>query len=108
MLQIYNWSKTSTKTKQTIMQRAMLDLSAVKENVAKWMDIVKTEGDAGIVKYNRQYDPSYDQSQLQVTNTDIEKAYKSVSPEVIKILKRQISISRQNALSKVRQETVLK
>jgi len=108
MLQIYNWSTTSPKTKQTIMQRAMLDLSAVKENVAKWMDIVKTEGDAGIVKYNRQYDPSYDQSQLQVTNTDIEKAYKSVSPEVIKILKRQISISRQNALSKVRQETVLK
>src|SRR3990167_6988899 len=100
MLQIYNWSKTSTKTKQIIMQRAMLDLSAVKEKVAKWMDIVKTEGDAGIMKYTRQYDKSFNINQLKVTAKDIQNAYKLVNPKVIDVLKRQINISRQNALSK--------
>ncbi len=108
MLQIYNWSTTSPKTKQIIMQRAMLDLDAVTEKVAKWMDVVKSEGDAGIVKYTRQYDKSFNLNQLKVTSTDIEQAYKSVNPKVVEVLKQQIDISRQNALSKARQETLLK
>src|SRR3989338_8351142 len=109
MLNIYNWSKTDKKTKKKILDRAMFDISKIKEYVAGWIEVIKKEGDEGIVKYIRQFDnKSFNLKDLKVTRRDIEKAYKKVNPKIINVIKRQISISRQNALSKVRQETVLK
>ncbi len=109
MLNIYRWSQTDSKTKKKITERAMFDISAIKEYVATWMETIKSEGDAGIVKYTRQFDKKdFDLKELRVSKEDIERAYKSVNPRVIEVLKRQISISRQNTLSKARQETILK
>lgn len=109
MLQIYNWSKTDKKTQKKIMDRAMLDISSIRDYVAKWIDVIKQEGDDGILKYTRQFDnKNFNVRNLRVKKTDIEKAYKTVNPKVITIIKRQIYIARQNALSKVKQETVLK
>ena len=109
MLNIYNWSKTDKKTKKKILDRAMFDISKIKEYVAGWIEVIKKEGDEGIVKYIRQFDnKSFNLKDLKVTKDDIEKAYKKVCPKIVEVIKRQISISRQNALSKVRQETVLK
>ena len=109
MLNIYKWSDTDSKTKKIIMDRAMFDISKIREYVAQWIEVIKTEGDDGIVKYIRQFDnKTFDLKELRVTKNDIEKAYKKVSPKVVDIIKRQISISRLNALSKARQETVLK
>lgn len=109
MLNIYKWSQTDPETKKKITKRAMLDISEIKEYVAGWMETIKNEGDAGIVKYTRQFDKKdFELKDLRVTKEDIKKAYESVSPKVVEVLKRQISISRQNALSKARQETVLK
>lgn len=109
MLNIYKWSDTDSKTKKKIMDRAMFDISKIREYVAQWIEVIKTEGDDGIVKYIRKFDnKTFDLKELRVSKIDIEKAYKKVSPKVVDVIKRQISISRQNALSKVRQETVLK
>jgi len=109
MLNIYNWPKTDKKTKKKIMDRAMLDIGAIKDYVAEWIEIIKKEGDAGILKYTRQFDnKNFQLKNLKVTKRDIEKAYKTVNPKVIEVIKRQISISRQNAMSKVKQGTVLK
>jgi histidinol dehydrogenase len=109
MLNIYRWSQTDQPTRQHITGRAMLDISEVKDYVARWMEIIRSEGDAGIVRYTREFDkPDFDLSELRVTRQDIEDAYRRVNPRVVDILKRQISISRENAVSKARQETVLK
>ena len=109
MLNIYRWSQTDSKTKKKIIERAMFDISKVKEYVVGWMETIKNEGDAGIVKYARQFDKkNFELNEIRVSRRDIEKAYKSVNPRVVEVLRRQISISRQNALSKTRQETVLK
>mgnify|MGYP001581569144 CR=1 FL=1 len=109
MLNIYRWNQTDPVTKKKITQRAMLDISKIKKYVADWMEIIKNEGDAGVVKYTRQFDKkNFLLKDLRVTNEDITKAYRSVNPKIVKILKRQVAISRQNALSKARQETVLK
>lgn len=109
MLKIYNWSKTNKETKKKIMDRAMFDISSIRDYVAEWIEIVKQEGDAGILKYTRQFDnKNFDLKDLRVKKSDIEKAYGTVDPKVIEIIKRQISISRQNAQSKAKQETVLK
>ena len=109
MLNIYKWSETNWATKKKIMDRAMFDILKIKEYVAKWIEVIKKEGDEGIVKYIRQFDnKSFDLKDLKVSKDDIKKAYKKVSPKIVDVIKRQISISRQNALSKVWQETVLK
>jgi len=109
MLNIYRWSQTNPQIKKKITERAMLDISEIKEYVANWIEVIKKDGDAGIVKYNRQFDQKdFDLKDLRVSKDDIKKAYQSVDLRVVEVLKRQISISRQNALSRVRQETVLK
>ena len=109
MLSIYNWSKTDAKTKRMVMDRAMFDIGSIKDYVAGWIEIIKKEGDAGILKYTRQFDnKNFNLKDLKVSQSDIKKAYKSVNPKVVEILKRQINISRRNALSKTGQETVLK
>ncbi len=109
MLNIYRWSETDPQVKKKITERAMLDISEIKEYVAGWMETIKNEGDVGIVKYTRQFDKKdFELKDLRVTRKDIENAYKIVDPRVVEVLKRQISISKQNALSKAEQETVLK
>ncbi len=109
MLNIYQWSKTNKETKKKIMDRAMFDISSIRDYVSEWIEIIKNEGDAGIVKYTRQFDnKNFGLKDLQVTKKDVDEAYKKVNPKIVEVLKRQISISRQNALSKAKQETVLK
>lgn len=109
MLTIYQWSKTDKKTKKKIMDRAMFDITSIRDYVSEWIEIIKREGDAGILRYNRQFDnKDFNLKILKVTRSEIERAYKTVDPNVVEVIKRQISISRENALSKARQETVLK
>lgn len=109
MLQIYNWSKTNKATKRKILNRAMFDISSIQDYVAKWIEIIKKEGDMGIERYIREFDnKDYRIKDLTVTEKDIRKAYTTVNPKVVDVLKRQISISRENAQTKARQETVLK
>ncbi len=109
MFNIYRWSATDPQLKKKISARAMFDISEIRDYVAQWMETIKNEGDDGIVKYTRQFDnKDFQLSDLRVTREDIEKAYQTVHPRIVEVLKRQISISTQNALSKARQETVLK
>ncbi|MBI4067393.1 histidinol dehydrogenase [Candidatus Gottesmanbacteria bacterium] len=108
MFTIYNWSKTNKEIKNKIMNRAMFDISNIRQYVSTWIETIKKEGDDGIVKYVRQFDnKNFVLEDLKVAKKDIQEAYKQVNPKVIEIIKKQISISRQNALSRTRQEIVL-
>jgi len=109
MLKIYQWSKIDQQTKKQIMDRAMFDISSIQEYVKEWIDVIKNQGDQGILKYTRQFDDkNFDLKNLKVTKQDIADAYKKVNPKVVEVMKRQINISRQNAESKAKQETILK
>ncbi|RJR15234.1 histidinol dehydrogenase [Candidatus Microgenomates bacterium] len=109
MLRIYNWSKTNQQTKQKIMRRATADIDGIRDYVNEWIQAVKTQGDRAVLRYIRQFDnKDFDLKNLRVNRQDIENAYRQVDPKVVEILKRQISISRQNALSRAKQETVWK
>ena len=84
MLNIYKWSETNRKTKKKILDRAMFDISVIREYVAKWIEIIKKEGDDGIVKYIRKFDnKSFTLKDLKVSKADIENAYKRVNPKVV-------------------------
>src|SRR6185369_8872658 len=109
MLKIYQWSKIDQQTKKQIMDRAMFDISSIQEYVKEWIDVIKNQGDQGILKYTRQFDDkNFDLKNLKVTKQDIADAYKKVNTKVVEVMKRQINISRQNAESKAKQETILK
>lgn len=109
MLEIYRWATTDQKTKQKIMNRSQVDISGIRDYVAEWIEAVKNEGDQGILRYIRKFDnPDFDLKNLKVTPADINRAYEVVDPRVIAVLKRQISISRQNALSNVQADPPLK
>src|SRR6185369_2468664 len=98
-LKIYEWQALDAPEKKRIMERAMVDIASIRDYVAGWMETIKAEGDAGIVKYTRQFDDKkFKLSNLRVTPEDIAKAYKRVDPRVVEVLKRQIGIARQNAL----------
>ncbi len=87
----------------------MFDISSIRDYVTGWIETIKNEGDGGIVKYIRQFDnKNFQLKDLRVKKSDIAKAYKLVAPKVVEVLKKQIAISKQNALSRVRKETVLK
>ncbi|OGG27344.1 histidinol dehydrogenase [Candidatus Gottesmanbacteria bacterium RIFCSPLOWO2_01_FULL_39_12b] len=109
MLNIYQWSKTDKQTKKMILDRAMFDIASIQDYVSGWIETIQKEGDEAIVKYTRKFDnKDFNLKDLRVKKSDIKKAYKVVEPKVIEVIERQISLSRQNALSKSRQETVLK
>lgn len=109
MLNVYEWAKTDKQIKKKIMDRAMFDMSSIREYVAQWIETIRREGDAGIVKYTRQFDnKTFALKNLKVTHNDVQRAYTEVNPRVVEIIKRQIAISSQNAHSKARQEMVLK
>ncbi|OGK35572.1 histidinol dehydrogenase [Candidatus Roizmanbacteria bacterium RIFCSPHIGHO2_12_FULL_38_13] len=108
MLNIYEWDKTDRKTKTKILNRAMTDMSSVENSVRKWIDVIRTEGDNGIVKYVRQFDKKdFVLKNCRVKKNDIQEAYKKVSTKVVDTIKRQVTIARKNALSRAQQETVM-
>ena len=109
MIAIYNWNKTDKKTREKVMSRAMVDISEVRDYVAEWIDVIKKEGDSGIERYIRQFDnKDFKIKNLKVTETEIKNAYKKVPAKVVEILGKQIAISRANAESKAKKETVMK
>ena len=75
MLKIYQWSKTNKQTKRIIMERAMFDISSIRDYVSGWIEVINNEGDEGILKYTRQFDSkNFDLKNLKVTKYDIKTA----------------------------------
>jgi len=94
MIKIYEWSKTSSADKNRIMNRAQADMEPIKNDVAVWLERVRKDGDAALVEYIRKFDnPSFQKSQLRVSQQDIQEAYKRIAPEVLRQMKEQIRIS---------------
>jgi histidinol dehydrogenase len=95
MINIYEWKTANAEDKDRIMRRAQADMDAIKDSVSEWLDRVKTEGDLGILAYIQKFDDSsFDLSTLRVSAADIEEAYDSIDPSVLKMIRRQIEISK--------------
>ena len=93
MIKIYEWSKTSAKDRQRIMSRSQSDMESISGYVGRIIKDVRKNGDSAVVKYTRKFDnPKFTPGMIKVTKQDIAKAYRTVSPKVIKIMRRQIKI----------------
>jgi histidinol dehydrogenase len=95
MIRIYEWSKISSKDKKRIISRSQADMDSIGKYVSGIIQDVRDSGDKALVKYTKKFDnPRFTASMIKVTKKDIAKAYRSVSPKVIKIMREQIKISR--------------
>lgn len=94
MLKIYFWNQASSQDKERIMKRSQANMEPIQQYVAQIIKDVQENGDEAIVKYAQKFDnPNFTASQIRVTKENIEKAYKTVSKEVITTMKEQIGIS---------------
>lgn len=98
MIPICRWKTADEQTKKRILNRAMLDIANIKDYVQEWMERVKNEGDSALIDYIRTFDnPNFDIKDIKVSEADIRAAYNTVPPEVVDVIKKQISISRKVA-----------
>ena len=94
MIEIYDWDQASPEQKEKIMDRAQADMEGIKAYVAEWLEKVRTDGDAALVEYTRQFDKKdFTLAELRVTPEDIERAYQAIDPNVLARMREQIAIS---------------
>ncbi len=94
MIPLYKNVALVGETRKKILRRAQADIDALFDDVKYWVQKVKNEGDSALLEYIQKFDdPHFSLDRLRVTPAEIEEAYNRVSPEVIEILKKQISIS---------------
>ncbi|MBI2453445.1 histidinol dehydrogenase [Candidatus Peregrinibacteria bacterium] len=95
-LKIINWKTASNQEKKIIMSRSQLKIEGAREVAREWIAKVEKEGDAALVEYIRKFDDkNFTADRLRVVPKDIAEAYKKVGLEKIKIIQKQIEISRE-------------
>lgn len=96
-MKLYKWKETSREIREMLLNRASLNIEAVKEQVKPWIDAVREKGDEAVIEYIRRFDdPSFDLSRLEVTSRDIEQAYRVVSDKTLEAMRQQIELSRRH------------
>ncbi len=96
MIPLFDLNTISSKDLSRILKRAQEDIDDVRSRVEEIIRTVRTDGDAALLRYTREWDdPDYDLSRLRVTESDIDEAYRSTSEEIVGRIRDQIRLSRQ-------------
>ena len=75
--------------------RAQADIEKILPDVKIWIDKIQKNGDAAVVEYTKKFDdPNFSAEKILVKKEEIAAAKKKISPQVLEILQKQISISR--------------
>src|SRR5690348_11151698 len=83
-IQFFELDKLSTEQYNRIMKRAELDISHMLPLAQEVANEVKAKGDAGLVKYARQWDAkNFEASMLRAKPEDFAAARARLEPEVI-------------------------
>ena len=95
MIPIYKNTELKGVVRERIFRRAQADIDAIMPDVKGIIRTIQKGGDESVVEYVRKFDdPNFQKEQIRVSQEDIRKAYKDVPDETLKIMKRQIEISR--------------
>lgn len=98
MINIIDWKNAEEELKVKILARSQIDISGVATKVSDIISEVRKDGDIAIEKYARLFDdPKFNKENIRVTQKEIDESYEKVGEEVVKIMKRQIEISRNYA-----------
>lgn len=87
MIQFRELSNLSAADLTTLMRRSEQDISTLLPRAQEVIQRVRTEGDAALVEFTRQFDaPDYDVTQLKATPADFASARAEVGAEVVAAL----------------------
>lgn len=70
-----------------IMERSMEDIHAIYEDTRRIVEDVRDRGDAVSLEHYTKHKQNITEADLEVTEEEIEKAYKTVGPEIVDCLK---------------------
>ena len=80
-INIYRWAETDEATKARIMRRSEADIDAVMDQIRPILARVKTEGDAALIDYAKQFDKC-DLTSLKVGAEEFAEARQTLDPQV--------------------------
>lgn len=91
MLKIIEGNKFLEDGVDKYLPRSAIQLESVKDEVKKYIDDVKNQGDLAVIKYTAQFDKiNLKENEIKVTPQEIKTAYTFVSQELITALKSAI------------------
>lgn len=81
----YDYAKLSTEERAALLKRSEADLSGVIEKVKPIIEAVRTEGDAALARFARDFDKAENvtEATLQVTSAEFDAAFKAVDGKVV-------------------------
>jgi histidinol dehydrogenase len=84
----YDYAKLSAEQRAALLKRSEADLSGVIEKVKPIIEAVRTEGDAALARFARDFDKAENvtQATLQVTPAEFDAAFQSVDQKVIEAI----------------------
>ena len=95
LIEIYELDMMSPQEKTKILRRSRGDISEVKRQVLPIIADVRARGDQAILDYLEKFDGvKLSQGELRVSELEIEKAYEKTDPLVLKMIQRQIVLSK--------------
>ena len=83
----YDYASLSAEGRAALLKRSEADLSGVIEKVKPIIEAVRTEGDAALARFARDFDKSnVAEDQIQVTPAEFDAAFKLVDAEVVEAI----------------------
>jgi histidinol dehydrogenase len=83
----YDYASLSAEGRAALLRRSEADLSGVIEKVKPIIEAVRTEGDAALARFARDFDKSnVTEDQIQVTPAEFDAAFKLVDAEVVEAI----------------------
>ena len=83
----YDYASLSAEGRAALLRRSEADLSGVIEKVKPIIEAVRTEGDAALARFARDFDKSnVTESQIKVTPAEFDAAFKLVDAEVVEAI----------------------
>ncbi|HEV2517707.1 MAG TPA: histidinol dehydrogenase [Devosia sp.] len=84
----YDYAKLSAEQRAALLKRSEADLSGVIEKVKPIIEAVRTEGDAALARFARDFDKAENvtEATLQVTSAEFDAAFKAVDLKVIEAI----------------------
>ena len=87
-IRIINLDQISEENISKYLPRAPIQLDEIKNDVLNIINEVKLSGDKAIIKFNKKFDNiELKQSEIQVSEKEINEAYKTVDKKLINALR---------------------
>lgn len=95
MIPLFRNSDLLGTAREKLFRRAQSDVESIFSDVKKIIENIRVGKDSAVVEYIQKFDdPLFSTEKIRISKAEIESAYKKISPDILRVLKKQISISR--------------